>query len=108
MISLGTGREPHALRPEQIRDFYPWHWISPVLGAFQESSDDQQVHLVETFFSELDFRRFQVDLDGSYPMDEPEKIPTLTAFGDQLGEMILADQVDSAQSIQAKKAPYSI
>ena len=35
LISLGTGREPHALRPDQIRDFYPWHWISPVLGAFR-------------------------------------------------------------------------
>jgi predicted acylesterase/phospholipase RssA len=108
LISLGTGREPHTLQPEQIRKFYPWHWISPVLGAFQESSDDQQVHLVETFFSEIDFRRFQVDLDGSYPMDEPEKIPALTEFGDQLGAMILADQVDRAHSIQANKAPYSI
>lgn len=108
LISLGTGREPHTLQADQIRKFWPWHWISPVLGAFQESSDDQQVHLVETFFPELDFRRFQVDLDGSYPMDDPEKIPALTEFGDQMGEMILTDRVDRSQSIQAKKAPYSI
>jgi predicted acylesterase/phospholipase RssA len=108
LISLGTGREPHTLQPDQIKGFWPWHWISPVLGAFQESSDDQQVHLVETFFPELDFRRFQVDLDGSYPLDEPGNIPELTAFGDRLGQMILADQVDRAQLIQAKRAPYTI
>lgn len=105
LISLGTGREPHTLQPDQISRFYPWHWISPVLGAFQESSDDQQVHLVETFFPELDFRRFQVELDGTYPMDEPEKIPALTEFGDQLGEMIISDQMDGALGIQPKKAP---
>ncbi|MCJ7733130.1 MAG: patatin-like phospholipase family protein, partial [Anaerolineales bacterium] len=37
LISLGTGREPHTLSPDQIRGFWPWHWISPVLGAFQQS-----------------------------------------------------------------------
>jgi predicted acylesterase/phospholipase RssA len=105
LISLGTGREPYSLTPEQIRGFYPWHWISPVLGAFQESADDQQVHLVQTFFPEMDFRRFQVDLDGSYPMDDPDNIPRLTAFGDRLGEKILADETDGAMEIQAQKAP---
>jgi predicted acylesterase/phospholipase RssA len=105
LISLGTGREPHTLTPERVKDFYTWHWIGPVLGAFQESSDDQQVHLVQTFFPEMDFRRFQVDLDGPYPMDEPEKIPQLTAFGDQLGDKILADEVDGAMEIKAQKAP---
>jgi len=104
LISLGTGRDPHALQQEQIKRFYPWHWISPVLGAFQESADDQQVHLVETFFPEVDFRRFQVELDGTYPMDEPENIPALTAFGNQLGEMMIGDQMDGALGIQPKKA----
>ena len=105
LISLGTGREPHTLQPEQVKGFYPWHWISPVLGAFQESADDQQVHLVETFFPELDFRRFQVELDGSYPMDEPENIPALTEFGNELGRMIITDQMDGALGIRPKKAP---
>lgn len=105
LISLGTGREPHSLKPEQIKRFWPWHWISPVMGAFQQSSDDQQVHLVETFFKELDFRRFQVDLNESCPMDDPEKVPELTAYGDLLGEMILTDQVDQAMRVKAKKAP---
>ena len=108
LISLGTGREPHTLQPEQIARFWPWHWISPVLGAFQESSDDQQVHLVKTFFPEMDFRRFQVDLDDAYPMDDPQRIPELTKFGIELGEKILADEVDSAMATEAKKAPYSI
>jgi hypothetical protein len=75
------------------------------LGAFQGSSDDQQVHLVNTFFKEMDFRRFQVNLDGTYPMDEPEKIPELTVYGDLLGDRILADEVDPAMDIQAKMAP---
>ena len=105
LISLGTGREPHYLQPNQIKQFWTWHWISPVLGAFQQSSDDQQVHLVETFFKEMDFRRFQVNLDGSYPMDDPDMIPELTAFGDQMGEMIINDQSDPVMKIQPKKAP---
>ena len=105
LISLGTGREPHYLQPNQIKQFWAWHWISPVLGAFQQSSDDQQVHLVETFFKEMDFRRFQVNLDGSYPMDDPDNIPELTAFGDQMGEMIINDQIDPVMKIQPKKAP---
>jgi hypothetical protein len=107
LISLGTGREPHSLSPEQINRFWPWHWISPVLGAFQESADDQQVHLVETFFPKLDFRRFQVNLDGSYPMDDPERIPALTGFGDRLGEMIISDQLDGALGVRPKLAPPS-
>jgi predicted acylesterase/phospholipase RssA len=105
LISLGTGREPHSLTPERIKRFWAWHWIGPVLGAFQQSADDQQVHLVKNFFNDLDFRRFQVNLDGSYPMDEPEKIPELTEYGNQLGAMILADQTDGAMGIQPNKAP---
>jgi predicted acylesterase/phospholipase RssA len=104
LISLGTGREPHSLDPNQIKQFWPWHWISPVLGAFQQSSDDQQVHLVNTFFKQLDFRRFQVNLNELYPLDEPDKIPELTGYGDQLGEMILSDQTDQAMEIQPNKA----
>jgi predicted acylesterase/phospholipase RssA len=107
LISLGTGREPHSLTPEQIKRFWAWHWISPVLGAFQQSADDQQVHLVQTFFKDLDFRRFQVNLDGLYPMDEPEKIPELTEYGNQLGAMILADQTDGALGIQPNQAPMN-
>lgn len=38
-------------------------------------------------------------------MDEPEKIPELTAYGDLLGEMIITDQIDQAMLVQPKKAP---
>jgi len=62
------------------------------------------VHLVNTFFKQLDFRRFQVNLNESYPMDDPDKIPELTDYGDQLGEMILSDQMDQAMDIQPNKA----
>jgi predicted acylesterase/phospholipase RssA len=105
LISLGTGRAPHSLEPDQIKRFWAWHWISPVLGAFQQSADDQQVHLVMNFFKDLDFRRFQVNLDGPYPMDAPEKIPELTEYGNQLGELIIADQTDGAMGIRPFKAP---
>ncbi len=37
-------------------------------------------------------------------MDEPDKIPELTDYGDQLGEMILSDQMDQAMEIQPNKA----
>ena len=43
-----------------------WDWLEPTLDAFLTSAGDQQVHLVETFFQELDFRRFQVDLKADY------------------------------------------
>ena len=51
LISLGTGRDPHRYRPRQANQMWAWDWIDPVLGAFLSSADDQQVNLVETFFS---------------------------------------------------------
>ncbi len=62
LISLGTGRDPQGVKPGQPGRFMAWDWLTPTLGAFLSSADDQQVHLVETFFQDLDFRRFQVDL----------------------------------------------
>ena len=32
-----------------------WDWLTPTLDAFLASADDQQVHLVDTFFQDLDF-----------------------------------------------------
>jgi hypothetical protein len=76
-----------------------------VLGAFLQSADDQQVHLVSTFFEALDFRRFQVDLREPIAMDDVAKIPQLTAYGDELGQKILNDQTDPALDITAQRAP---
>ncbi len=76
-----------------------------MLGAFLRSADDQQVHLVSTFFEQLDFRRFQVDLREPIEMDDPSKIPELTAYGDELGRKILDDETDRALEITASRVP---
>ncbi len=102
LISLGTGRDPHRLKPSQVKGLWPWQWIGPVLGAFLRSADDQQVHLVDTFFEQLDFRRFQVDLREHIAMDDPKRIPDLTVYGTELGQKILTDQTDHALEIQAQ------
>ena len=96
LISLGTGRDPQTLKPGQPGRFRAWDWLGPTLGAFLASADDQQVRLVDTFFHDLDFRRFQVDLKESIPMDDPQKIPNLIEYGERMGNMILNDQVDGA------------
>jgi hypothetical protein len=61
------------------------------------------VRLVDTFFQELDFRRFQVDLSEPIPMDDPRQIPKLIEYGDKMGNMILNDQIDGA--VSEKPAP---
>jgi len=104
LISLGTGRDPESLRPGQPQRFFAWDWISPVLDAFLASADDQQVHLVDTFFDRLDFRRFQVDLTRSIGMDDPTRIPELVAYGEQMGQMILNDQYDRSLGISPAAA----
>jgi uncharacterized protein len=102
LISLGTGRDPHGLKPRSPGRFMAWDWIGPTLDAFMESAADQQVHLVDTFFKDLDFRRFQVDLKETIPMDDPSQIPNLTKYGEQMGKMILNDQYDRAQGVTAR------
>ncbi|MGC9399258.1 MAG: patatin-like phospholipase family protein [Anaerolineae bacterium] len=103
LISLGTGRDPGGLAPGEANNLWTWQWLKPILGAFLRSADDQQVHLVDTFFEQLDFRRFQVDLREPIAMDDPSKIPVLTAYGEELGHKILNDQVDEAMSVQAAR-----
>lgn len=96
LISLGTGRDPARLKVNEADGFYAWNWIGPVLGAFLHSAEDQQVNLVKTFFERLDFRRFQVDLQQNIEMDDPQSIPALVAYGDEMGRMILNDYTDRA------------
>jgi uncharacterized protein len=105
LISLGTGRDPRAPRALNADRWWPWQWLSPLLGAFIESAADQQVHLVDTFFKELDFRRFQVDLARPIAMDDASAIPELTGYGVELGRKILADEVDRAMQITASTVP---
>jgi len=103
LISLGTGRAPSTLHDGDADRFWPWDWIGPALGAFSHSADDQQVHLVDTFYSQLDFRRFQVDLRSAVEMDDPTQIHLLTEYGDELGRKILADELEPP--IQFKSLP---
>ncbi|HEY61958.1 MAG TPA: patatin-like phospholipase family protein [Anaerolineae bacterium] len=103
LISLGTGRFPHHFNSEQANRLWAWEWINPVVDAFQRSAGDQQVHLVDTFFKDLDFRRFQIDLEEEITMDDVSRIPELTSYGDQLGKMIIEDQVDRFQGIVPKR-----
>ena len=105
LISLGTGRQPHTIEPGEADGFWVWDWIGPLTGAFLQSADDQQVHLVQTFFDKLDFRRFQVDLREPIAMDDASKIPELTDYGDELAEKILNDEVDRALDVVAQRAP---
>jgi hypothetical protein len=77
-----------------------WDWLTPTLDAFLTSAADQQVHLVDTFFQGMDFRRFQVDLKEALPLDDPRQIPKLEEYGDQMGKMILADQYDRALGVK--------
>jgi predicted acylesterase/phospholipase RssA len=105
LVSLGTGRDPHTRQPGDADRFWAWDWIDPVLGAFLHSADDQQVHLVRTFFEQLDFRRFQVDLHEPIAMDDASKIPELTTYGDELGRKILNDETDRALELKPARAP---
>jgi patatin-like phospholipase/acyl hydrolase len=105
LISLGTGRNPNTLRTGDADRFWAWNWLGRVLGAFLQSADDQQVHLVDTFFKQLDFRRFQVDLREPIEMDDASSISQLTVYGDELGRKIINDDVDRAQGIEVPRAP---
>ncbi|HNZ00570.1 MAG TPA: patatin-like phospholipase family protein [Anaerolineaceae bacterium] len=103
LISLGTGRSPHAYQPEGATKRFAWEWLTPIFGAFLQSADDQQVHLVDTFFDQLDFRRFQVDMDESIEMDDTSQMPLLLTYGNILGEKIINDHYDRAMGIVAPK-----
>lgn len=105
LISLGTGRDPNAIQPGQPERFYSWEWLEPLFDAFLASASDQQVHLVDTLFSGLDFRRFQVDLKESIGMDDPSAIPELVKYGEVMGQMILNDQYDRAQLVEPPQIP---
>src|SRR5512140_626895 len=100
LISLGTGRHPQLIKSGQPDRFLPWQWLAPIMDAFLVSADDQQVNLTDTFFKEIDFRRFQVNLDADIPMDNPAGIEKLIEYGDRMGQMILSDQLDGALGIR--------
>lgn len=106
LISIGTGRSPYSYNPESAPRLWAWDWIGKVFGIFSQSAYDQQVHLVESYFDDLDFRRFQINLHESVEMDDTEQIYRLVTYGSQLGHMILNDQIDEVQGLSPKHLQY--
>lgn len=100
LLSLGTGRRMHSLKPGDSREFQAWNWITPVVDAFVNSASEQQVRLVDTFFKDLDFRRFQVDITEEIGMDNPRALPRLSEYGEIMGQMIVNDHTDDAVFIR--------
>jgi hypothetical protein len=103
LISIGTGRSPYHFDPRKTSKLWAWDWIGKTTDVFLQSAYDQQVHLVETHFKGLDFRRFQIDLDENIPMDDTHQMDKLLAYGSALGRMIVTDQVDPIQGINLKE-----
>lgn len=103
LLSLGTGRGPDRVRAGVPDGYFAWDWLKPTLGAFMSSAADQQVHIVDTFFKGLDFRRVQVDLTEEIAMDDPTAIPKLAQYGERMGVMILRDQIDRSVGFVAQK-----
>lgn len=103
LLSLGTGRVPHHYDPQKGLRFFAWQWLGPMFGAFLNSADDQQIHLVDTFFEKLDLRRYQVDLKETIEMDDVSDMGRLVNYGRLLGEMILNDRLDRAMGVVASQ-----
>ena len=103
LISIGTGRGPYVYNARQTARLKAWDWIGKSTDIFLQSAYDQQVHLVETHFKDLDFRRFQIDLQEKIEMDDAGQMEKLVAYGTTLGRMIVNDQVDPIQGINLKE-----
>jgi patatin-like phospholipase/acyl hydrolase len=105
LISLGTGRDPHYLETGQANLWYAWQWLGPLVGAFLQSADDQQVGLTARLFPALDFRRFQVDLMEPIEMDNATKINELVQYGERMGHKILNDEVELPPDFKLTQMP---
>lgn len=100
LISLGCGHPPAGMAPGAASRLRPWNWLSPVAGAFLQSADHQQQHLVDLIWPRLDFRRFQVPLPEPIPSDDPARVPELSGYGALMGEMILNDDMEEIAPLQ--------
>ncbi len=94
LISIGSGRTPDVLKPHQADGFISIQWITPLVDTFLDAANDQQVHTVRQFFTTMDFRRFQICIP-LIEMDDVSKIDELSEYGEQLGQMIINDQVET-------------
>lgn len=105
LISFGTGHITTGLKPGQANGFFPWEWLDPTLGAFLQSTYDQQVQVVATLFPELDFRRYQVALRENIGMDGADQIPRLVEYGDELGRKMLHDETETTPDFRQVRIP---
>lgn len=105
LISLGTGRDPNTIQPGDVNRYWPWQWIEPLLGAFLHTANDQQVHLVGTFFEQLDFRRFDVEQREPIAMDDVTQMDVLTEYGNEMGRKILNDEMEPIPSVRVAGEP---
>jgi uncharacterized protein len=108
LISIGTGRDPYIFHPKTSQRLWAWDWIGRIFGVFLQSAYDQQVNLVETYFKDLDFRRFQINLREPIEMDDTLQIERLMAYGIRLGKMILNDHTDKSQGVTPKLPEISM
>jgi len=60
-VSAPVGNRTHRAH-DQVHRLRGWQWIDPALDVFMQSAYDHQAHLVKTYFPQLDFRRFQINL----------------------------------------------
>ena len=103
LLSFGTGRPPYLYDPSRSGKISSYGWISKLFGAFLSSTDDQQIILVKTFFDRLDFRRFQVDMQEDLEMDDVAHMDRLVEYGQQMGQMVLADKVDKVMLVNPRQ-----
>jgi hypothetical protein len=94
LISIGTGRAKQGLKPYEANKYCQLKWIKPMFDMFLLDASDQQVRIVQRFFGDLDFRRYQVDLEEHIEMDDTSKTKELTEYGEKLGKMIIDDEQD--------------
>ena len=96
LISIGTGYTKTGpdtgLKEGEANRFHLMKWVGPILDAFTVDAARQQVNLVRHFFEKLDFRRFNVEMTDSIPMDDTSNISKLTEYGKKLGQKILTDK----------------
>jgi predicted acylesterase/phospholipase RssA len=94
LISLGTGRPEGRLKQHLADRFNALAWVRPLIDSFLADASDQQVRVVRQFFPDLDFRRFQIELDPPVALDDPASMPVLTELGKKLADKIWQDEVD--------------
>jgi hypothetical protein len=105
LISLGTGRAAPHLKVGEADKFNVVDWIPHVMGSLAHDAADQQVFLVKDLYPHLDFRRFQVDMTAPIGLDDPSQIPLLIQYGEQMGNKILNNEVDSILKARSTRAP---